>query len=244
MVSDLTDLGPLGTSDHHAMLWKLPVSHILIESKRSVYDYSKADIEAIRQYLRMVNWEDILVQPSIEENWIPFSRVLLDVESKYVPLKKMHSGKPKPMWMTYKAVRAVEHKHRVYQKYRNNAHPACVKANRLASKAVRESRRSFEFKLARNIRHAKKSFFAYARSKTRCKVKVGPVLDDNGKLVTDSSEMAEVFNKQFSSVFTAEDVSNIPAAEKFFKGPSEEKLVDIKITAQLVRKKLQELRAD
>ena len=135
-----------------------------------------------------------------------------------MPLKKMHSGKTKPMWMTYKAVRAVEHKHRVYQKYRNNAHPACVKA----SKAVRESRRSFEFKLARNIRHDKKSFFAYARSKTKCKVKIGPVLDDNGRLVTDSSEMAEVFNKQFTSIFTAEDVSNVPAAEKFFKGPSED----------------------
>jgi len=56
--------------------------------------------------------------------------------------------------------------------------------------------------------------------------------------------LAEVFNKQFSSVFTAEDISNIPAAEKFFKGPSEEKLVDIKITAQLVQKKLQGLWAD
>ena len=70
------------------------------------------------------------------------------------------------------------------------------------------------------------------------------MLDDNGRLVTDSSEMAKVFNKQFSPVFTAEDVSNVPAAGKFFKGPSEEKLVDIKITAQLVRKKLQGLRAD
>jgi len=70
------------------------------------------------------------------------------------------------------------------------------------------------------------------------------VLDDNGRVVTDSIEMAEVFNKQFSSVFTAEDVSNVPAAEKFFKGPSEEKLVDIKITAQLVRKQMQGLRAD
>ena len=75
-----------------------------------------ADVEAIRQYLRMVIWEDILVQPLIEENWIAFSRVLLDVETKYVPLKKMHSGKTKPMWMTYKAVRAVEHKHGVYLK--------------------------------------------------------------------------------------------------------------------------------
>jgi len=69
MVSDLTDLGPFGTSDHHAMLWKLPVSHIglSIESKRSVYDYLKADVEGIRQYLRMVNWKDLLVQPSIEQ---------------------------------------------------------------------------------------------------------------------------------------------------------------------------------
>ena len=115
MISDLRDLGPLGTSDHHAMLWKLMVSHIPIESKRSVYDYSKADVEAIRQYLRMVNWEDILVQPSTEENWVAFSRVLLDVERRYVPLKKMHTGKIKPMWMTYKALKAVEHKHRVYQ---------------------------------------------------------------------------------------------------------------------------------
>ena len=57
------------------------------------------------------------------------------------------------------------------------------------------------------------------------------MLDDNDRLVTASREMAEVFNKQFSSVYTAEDVSNVPAAEKFFKGPSEEKLVDIKITA-------------
>ena len=63
-------------------------------------------------------------------------------------------------------------------------------------------------------------------------------------MVTDSSEMAKVLNKQFSPVFTAEDVSNVAAAERFFKGPSEEKLIDIKINAQLVRKKLQGLRAD
>ena len=54
------------------------------ESKRSVYDYSKADVEGIRQYLRMVNWDNVLVQPSTEENWVAFSRVLLDVERRYM----------------------------------------------------------------------------------------------------------------------------------------------------------------
>ena len=68
--------------------------------------------------------------------------------------------------------------------------------------------------------------------------------DVNCLLNTSAISIESVTSLQFSSVFTAEDVSNIPAAAKFFKGPSEEELVDIKITAQLVRKKLQELRAD
>jgi len=52
------------------------------------------------------------------------------------------------------------------------------KADRLASAAVKKSRRRFEYKLAQKIKDDKKSFFAYARSKTKSRVQVGPLPDE------------------------------------------------------------------
>ena len=65
----------------------------------------------------------------------------------------------------------------MYSKFKSAEHPACVKAEKKARKEVDNARKSFENKLAKNIKTDVKSFFAYARSKSKTKVGVGP-LDD------------------------------------------------------------------
>jgi len=57
-----------------------------------------------------------------------------------------------------------------------------------------------------------KSVFAYARSKSKVKMKVGPHVDIKGQAVTSNLEMAEEFNKGFASAFTTEDVNCVPDA--------------------------------
>jgi len=99
--------------------------------------------------------------------------------------------------MSYKALKAVKRRHKVHRKYKDNGHPACKKADRLASRAVRQSRRNFEHKLALNIKDDKKSFFSYARSKTKSKVQAGPLRNANGQEISHAREMAEIFNRQF-----------------------------------------------
>jgi len=81
-------------------------------------------------------------------------------------MKSVHLGKPKPMWLSHKALKAVKHRHRVHRKYRDSGHPACKKADRLASAAVKKSRWHFEH----NLKNDRKSFYAYARSKTKSMV--------------------------------------------------------------------------
>ena len=61
--------------------------------------------------------------------------------------------------MSHKALKAVKHRHKVYRKYKDNTHPACKKADRLASAAVKKSRQYFECKLAQNIKDEKKVIF-------------------------------------------------------------------------------------
>jgi len=47
-------------------------------------------------------------------------------------------------------------------------------------------------------------------------VQVGPLRDSCGREVNDAGAMAQVFNKQFSSVFTAEYDVNIAVPKNVF----------------------------
>ena len=56
--------------------------------------------------------------------------------------------------------------------------------------------------------------------------------------------MAEEFNRYFTSAFTSEDMANIPATKWLFRGREENKLLDIHIDEDLVRRKLDSFRTD
>ena len=64
----------------------------------------------------------------------------------------------------------------------------------------------------------------------------------NGEVSSDSKFMAEELNAFFASSFTRENTENITSSNVKFKGDSEEKLTDINITPELVRKHLLKLK--
>ena len=77
-----------------------------------------------------------------------------------VPKKKVSGTKKlKPVWLTNKCVRLLDKKRKTFVKYKDKDHPACVKANNLASREIRKARKDFERKLATDIKVDKKSFF-------------------------------------------------------------------------------------
>ena len=114
-------------------------------------DYRRADLESMRNELRMVSWDELL-EGDIHEAWDKFRDRLksVTVERKYVPVKTV--ARRKPLWITAKAIEAVRKKRRAYARYRDGKHPACVVADRRASVEVRKAKMSFERKLAHNIK--------------------------------------------------------------------------------------------
>ena len=83
---------------------------------------------------------------------------------------------------------------------------------------IRNSKRSYEQKLAFNIKYDSKSFYAYVRSKQKVQDKVGPLEGSDGNIITEGFLMAENLNEYFSSVFTREDTSALPVPETKFEG--------------------------
>ena len=63
-----------------------------------------------------------------------------------------------------------------------------------ASKAVKLAKRNFEKQIAKKIKSDPKSFYSYVKSKTKFKSTIGPLSNDNGDLVGDYREMAELLN--------------------------------------------------
>ena len=113
-----------------------------------------------------------------------------------------------------------------------------------AKRELRKARRSFERKLASNIKADTKSFFAYVRSRSTARVKTGPLLDESGGLLNSDTGMAEHLNSYFASVFTDEDLNGMPTADRVFAGDPDEALREIIITEDMVMKQLLRLRED
>ena len=87
-----------------------------------------------------------------------------------------------------------------------------------ATNEVRKSKRNVEHKLAQHIKSDSKIFYAYVRSKQNVRDRVGPLEDNAGNKITQGVLMADELNMHFSSVFTREDTSSLPALETKFVG--------------------------
>ena len=140
--------------------------------------------------------------------------------------------------MTKKVVRLIRKKRRLWRWYSTSdrsrgdfgEYQAYKRVQEEVRKAVRNAKKNFERKLAKEVRkNNTKPFYSYMKKTTsnRVGVGVGPLKDSEGGLVTDDGAMAELLNDFFCSVFTAEDCSNIPVAEQLFSGSKTLGTVDI-----------------
>ena len=75
---------------------------------------------------------------------------------------------------------------------------------------VRKAKIRHENKIASNIKTDRKMFYRYARSKMDVKEGIGSLKDEDGRDTTDVGKMTCVLNQYFATVFTDEDLSDMP----------------------------------
>ena len=84
-------------------------------------------------------------------------------------------------------------------------------------------------------------FYSYIRNKKTVRNNIGPLVDNDNKLISDDKDMASILNSTFSRVFTEEGKADISTLSDIFQGPDEEKLIITEIKAHEVRKYLQKI---
>ena len=84
----------------------------------------------------------------------------------------------------------------------------------------------------------------YVRSKNKSKITVGPLTGTDGQPLESANSTSNEFNNYFASVFTAENMRDIPDPAPTFQGSESEKLTDIEFGIEDVKRVLSKLRAD
>jgi len=244
LISHYEVIENLGTSDHNMITFQIHQNIQTFDTKRQYRDYYRGDYTAIKNHLSTIDWDQFMVGDTCS-SWNKIKQLLLDLEDKFIPMKKYNKKcVNKPVWMTRKALKYVRKKHRVFMKYKNKDHPAVKAANAKADKEIKRAKLKFEHKLASNIKQDRKSFFAYARSKSRCKKQAGSLTNDNNTTADTDTDIANCFNQYFASVFTAEDLSNLPASSDSQLSDELVPCADISFDTDVVLKALSKLRSD
>ena len=247
MISDIDSRNPLGKSDHVVISFSLTCYMDETDSSQTErYLYNKGDFESMREELKAVNWEREMEREDANTCWKVFANKLQESMERNIPKAKprqKNEEKPrKPLWMNRSATSKVKKKYHAWKRYTNTRqyhdYQMYCKARNEATREVRKAKKSFEKKLADEIKADPKSFWKYVRSKTKVKRGVSDLTREDGSTAHTDDEKADELNKFFCSVSTIENDENIPEPEMKHDGT---KLTDVKVLKEDVEEKLANL---
>ena len=177
-------------------------------------DFAKADFNVLNDTLREVDWAGVFHGLNLEEMPLVFTNLLLSVCKAKVPKKQIKRGKPR-------IVRALRRKRRRLNK--RIEHLIAIQGNmehvqQLQHKVYiitydigREIQRDLdqrEVRIITKIKDDPKAFFGYAKKHSSVRNEISALSTPEG-YVTDRESIANLFQDQFSSVFSDPDCSGI-----------------------------------
>ena len=179
---------------------------------RYLYDFG--DYQQIVTKLLETDWSQIFDTLSADDGWMYFHKVLVSLIDEYVPTLSTCTRKHSE-WMTKPVLHKIRLKRKAWMKYKitqtDSDYLAYIKCRNEATKAVKESKHCYEKELAESILINPKGFWKYVNSKIKVKRSLSELQRSDGSLTNCDSEMANILNDYFATVFITEDTTNMPS---------------------------------
>ena len=243
-ISDLTQKAPLGKSDHVTLTCQLNTDLKPTISKKVFYNYNKADYGKMKIMLNK-NWEDIFSGKSVQEISDILTLEYNQAVEECVPkIEQQNSNIKKPVWMDRNALRKVKRKYSSWCRYLNTkqsrTYQEYIEKRNESTKENKRARKEFEKKLAKECRTNPKATWKYMKSTNRVSTGVPNLKKPDGTFTSSNTEIADTLNQQYASVFTQEDINNMPnIPQKPLKTPE---LQSFAVTKEAVLKELKALK--
>ena len=244
MIDDIHHEAPLGKSDHMILKFSFQCYKQIKIPTNSKFNFHKGNYDAINEDLRGHDWIADMSMLTVEESWKLFEERLKVTMERNIPKVKASTRKSKkPLWMNNTVLTKLKKKHSAFKRYlqtrEGEDYQQYARARNQAKWACRAAVRDFERNIARESKLNPKAFFNYTNSKLKTTSSVPDLDTRNGIKTSGDKQKANVLNDFFSSVFTRENLQNIPDFEE--KNLVEE-MKNLVITEDMVLQKINKLK--
>ena len=146
---------PLGCSDHNQIYFIIKVKGEQNRKIRYRNTFHKGRYKDMRKHLPKINWNNTLENKTATECWNILKSEIDCIVEQFVPLKKQ-GKRSKKKHLSKEAIRKIKYKQMMWKTYRHNRseedYAIYKEALNQATAEIRNSKRSYEQKLAFNIK--------------------------------------------------------------------------------------------
>ena len=135
-----------------------------------------------------------------------------DAGRRHIP--KRRATISNPSWSNNDVKQAIGRRQRAYETKRsiNNEETVAeyIAARRQVKRIAKQEKCHKELSIAKICKHNPKSFYSYINERRIVRDNIGPLKTLEGIVITTDNDMANIMNNYFSSVFTIEQLKNVP----------------------------------
>ena len=204
----------LASSDHNAIRFVVNTCVDVKISTQLMPRFGSCNFDTFRERIKDVDWGMRFENRSVGEMYTELRRTLLSVNFDLVKYVRRKSGKSmRAPWVSPLILSLIKDRNRKFQIHKNNesfiSRQNYIDSRREVKRAVRDAKRKYEIKLAKDSKKEPKRFYGYVNSRKPLKGSIGPIKDKDGRLTEIPAEMSKILNEHFTSVFTVEDSSEL-----------------------------------
>ncbi|XP_063920755.1 uncharacterized protein LOC135135589 [Zophobas morio] len=210
-LANLDYLPPIGISDHVTLKVDLQICSIPSKKRIDTFKRSITDYKAICRCLNKVDWNNLLSDPSVSNNWNSFKNVINVQIEQHTTTSFVKRSSKKP-WINNSILKFIKKKRALWRAFKRTGLEADYKkhrsfSNRLSTIII-EARITYE----KSIADGKDTKRLYKHIRTQLSGPVGTNLrikDDTGTVVDSDIEVADSFAKSFLKIFVQEPPNDI-----------------------------------
>ena len=236
----VTSHPPLGRSDH--IVVSVDVKFVVKSTNehpyhRTVYSYSKADWDGLRDHLRDVPWSDIFSHDTTVAAKELSEWVEIGIDC-YIPHRKFQLKPHSSPWFTPSCAAAIAHRNHYFHRYHRDATPDNKKlfndSRNHCKRVITEAKSSYAEATRHSIasqRIGSRDFWRICNSVLNRGKSTIPPLFNGPEVLTTSTDKANLFARNFSYNSTLDDSNQLLPD---FPSRTEHRLTSRKITARMV----------
>ena len=241
IISNLSVGEKLGKGDHNIVRFEIETSFTKEDKSFKKLNFRKANFDRLRAELRKV---PVSREIGLEQRWLQFKNKFMGIQDDCIPKSKITpNGIKQPSWFNRDIAKAIRDRQKAYKRSKREPSQTTIlthkKLCRKVDKLIRKAKMDEEDKIASIAKENPKAFFGQVRNRKPIKSSIGPLKNVEGNIISSDEGIAKLLNGYFASVYTKENISEIPEVPIVYKGNNP--LRKIEVTEDKVKRKIKKL---